>query len=61
MKKVTIGDIARGGGAKIWHFWGDVIFEWPLFLQYAPSQMLALSSEYVFVFLWTASAYFKPE
>ena len=30
MKRVTIGDIGRGGGAKIWHFCGDVIFEWSL-------------------------------
>ena len=29
MKKVTNGDI-EGGGYKIWHFCGDVIFEWPL-------------------------------
>ena len=27
MKKVTNGD---GWGCKIWHFCGDVIFEWPL-------------------------------
>ena len=29
MKKVSNGDIG-GGGSKIWHFYGDVIFEWPL-------------------------------
>ena len=27
MKKVTNGDV---WGCKIWHFCGDVIFEWPL-------------------------------
>ena len=29
MKKETNGDIG-GKGSKIWHFHGDVIFEWPL-------------------------------
>ena len=31
MKKVTNNDIGEeGGGAKIWHFCGEVIFEWLL-------------------------------
>ena len=30
MKKVTKSDIGGGGGSKIWHFRGEVIFEWPL-------------------------------
>ena len=29
MKKVTNGDIG-GRKSKIWHFRGDIIFEWPL-------------------------------
>ena len=29
MKKLTNGDIG-GVGSKIWHFCGDVIFEWSL-------------------------------
>ena len=30
MKKVTNGNIGAEGGPKIWHFCGDIIFEWPL-------------------------------
>ena len=28
MRKVTNGDMGRGGGSKIWRVRGDVVFEW---------------------------------
>ena len=37
---MTNGDIG-GGGSKIWHFYGDVTFEWPKREQIAEQIALA--------------------